>query len=437
MSTPGPHSPAKTPIPSQTYLVSPGAGIEATLHVNTKAYLTVTQSDGSDGPQVQTVTVGSTTGVNGAAQKIKVYSANGYADGQVSIKYLSAKGDKENAWCSIDFLIGHSTPWDTPKPNPNKSNQGNPTILTYSSVTSDNIAISVPVAGGSGGIAWQCQPLNDSMVFLVDKNTNGNRLFRGNCPLALPTVADGQQKIDFQAVHNILAKRYKEATGDDFYNIGEYVFNDVNLQGPVSEALYLRWEIESMGGTHESQLDGQVWFPLDGGTYKDPATTMLCRMVNYAVNPDATSGSPLDVFDKGCAQTLVTRMGEKPSDSIPNVYYIHCASGHDRTGIVASSYLMINYPDLTLDESLIHGTTVHKLSYGTGQLHPNCTVLPAKTTVSPDFSRVTMISAPYNTTVQNIYNTVKGNTGSNTVTIGADAVNTDPAYVYSTYPWQA
>lgn len=430
---PAPNTKPAPAVTSGTYFISPGPTIVATLTVNPKAYLRVVGADGKPGPKVQSASVGSLTSSAGASLQVVVHSDNGYADGQISIQYVTSS---QTAWCSVDFLLGHATPWDVAG-----SSGQNPSILNYSSTTPNNIAVSVPASGSGGsGIAWLCQPLNTSMVFMVDNNaTTGNMLFRGNCPLALPTTADGQQSIDFQAVHDILAKRYKEATGDAFYTIGDYIFNDVNLQGPVSEALYLRWEIESMGGTHESQLANQAWYPTTGH-YTDAATGMNCRMVNYAVNPDATAGSPLDSFDQGCAQNLSTWMNTAPATGhLPNVYYIHCASGHDRTGIVASTYLLINYPTLTLDQAFIHGTTVSKLASGSGQLQPTCTVIsgPNKGNTSTHFSRVMMIADAYNETVENIYNTVKNNTGKNIASLDAQSTATNPAYVYDTYPWPA
>ncbi len=430
MSRPSPTG-SPSPPPSGTYLLSPGPGIRATLHVNPAATVRVVHADGSKGKPGQKVSVGSLLGATGAALQIEVESENGYADGQITIEYDTSK----SAWCSIDFLLGHTTPWDVP------TSSGQATsILHYDSTTPTNVAISVPAPGGGGsGVAESCQPLNPEMVFVVDYDeATGNVFVRGNCPLAPPKEAWGTQHIDFQAVHDILSTRFEEATGGAFHDLGAYVFNDVNLQGWVSEKLYLDWELASIGGQHLEVLANQAWYPTRAeDPYRDPKTGMLCRMVSYPVNPDAVAGSPLDAFDQGCAQHLSTWMSTPPGPTgLPNVYYVHCASGHDRTGIVSSSYLLSHYPSWSLDEAFIRGTTVHLLGSGSGQLQPVCSVIDGadKGKTSTRFSRVMMIAEVYNQTVENIYNTVRGTTATPS-TLGAQATATNPAWVYSGFPW--
>jgi hypothetical protein len=155
-------------------------------------------------------------------------------------------------------------------------------------------------------------------------------------------------------------------------------------------------------------------------------------MCNWEIEPHATPGN--DVFDWHSAQKLSAMLAA--TQSVPYVYYIHCASGHDRTGIVASSYLIVNR-GLDLKKALIQGTTIAKLPSDMGgtQLIVDCQDIDGsnKNGIDPDRSRVLMIAGIYDTTVLNIYNSQ--NPSSPLAAVPADAVSSDPAYVYSEYPW--
>lgn len=417
--------------PSEQFQLSPGPGIKATVTVDSPATLTYidpTTGQQVTGTSVSVGTTGDTTTGAGSAIQFTAANVGGYISGYVSVDY-GTSGD--SASCNINFNIGASTaPWTV------SASPTNADILNYNSDTPTNMAVSVPNTVPSG-IAANCQPFDKSMTFMVDQDTTStNILFRGNCPLAAPSKSRGPQAIDFTTVHAILAERYNEETGGTFPDIGDYVFCDVNLQSPTSEALYLQYELESVGGGSDiSILDSQKWSKSGTTTppdltkvYKDPTTGMLCCMVNYSIEPSATLGSSSDNFDQGCAKNLTTWMGKDSTK--PYVYYIHCASGHDRTGIVASTYLMQKYPTMSLDESFIRGTTVHKLNGGTGQLKPNCTYLngPDEGKTSSKFSRVTLIADNYNETVENIYNTLRSTKES----LSTQATT---AVVYDNYPW--
>lgn len=415
---------------AQQFQISPGPGIVATVHVNPSATISYTDAGGNKVSGKQNASVGSLTGTNGAALLFTVHSADGYADGHISITYGK---DSESAHCAVNFNLGKTTPWDI---SPSANND--PSILTYSSGAPTNIAISKPTGNVPSGISSTCQPLNKSMVFAVDLNKTGNMVFRGNCPLAAATTNWGPQRIDYETIHSFLAMRFQEEVGEAFYDIGSYVFCDVNLQSPVSETQYLQYEIDSMGGSNIASLDNQAWYPATGA-YQDPTSGMLCRMVNYSINPDVTPESAIDDFDQSCATHLNTWMNATNEDGLPYVYYVHCASGHDRTGIICSTYLMMQHPDYSLDEAFVRGTTVHKLLAGTGQLQPDCNYIngPKAGDESSKFSRIMLIANSYNVTVENIYNELKGNAKKdhNWATLDAGSTQENPALVYDDYPW--
>ncbi len=419
-------------VPSKTFTLAPGPHIEATLKITSGSLSYPDPTDPSTTKTGTSVTIGSTSATSGSGVAVTISQSDGYVDGHVSIKYGSNGG---SASCKIDFSLNNATlPWHIP----NDANNAN--ILTEIPGHPLTIPVSKPTGTVPSGVQSTCQPLNTQVVFMVDKNTNGNVMFRGNCPLAPAKVNWGPQSIDFQVVHDILATRYKEATGNDFYSIGDYVWCDVNLQSPGDEKSFLNYEIQSMGGTNESQLADQAWYP-QTGHWTDPVTGMNCRMVNYSINPDVTVDSTIDNFDASCSKMLHEKMNHLETGELPHVYYIHCASGHDRTGIIASTYLARQYTSMSLNEAFIRGTTVHKLLGGTGQLQPNCRVItdPTHKKISTIHSRILLIGPKYNATVVNIYNYnikgIKSSSDSGWKTLTGDTLKENPAYVYDDYPW--
>jgi hypothetical protein len=78
-------------------------------------------------------------------------------------------------------------------------------------------------------------------------------------------------------------------------------------------------------------------------------------------------------------ELLKTKMDA--SNGVYNVYYIHCASGYNRTGMVSSTYLA--YKSLTagtsqysvssqIDNVFIYGTTLQRQESGGGNIVQKC-----------------------------------------------------------------
>ena len=168
-------------------------------------------------------------------------------------------------------------------------------------------------------------------------------------------------------------------------------------------------------------LKGQAWYSAD-------RTEPQNYMCNVEVEPSK------DTFDLKTASKLSRWMSPKTAPDIFNIYYIHCASGHDRTGIVASAY-MIENRKLSLLRSLIYGTTIAKLSSGIDKLQVNCIDLDGENAgkIDANRSRIQMISNVYDETILKIYN--MHNPTTSTSEIPKKAMDVDPSYVYSTYPW--
>lgn len=151
-------------------------------------------------------------------------------------------------------------------------------------------------------------------------------------------------------------------------------------------------------------------------------------MCNWEIEPSANT------LDLDAVKDLSEWMNNPAESTIPNIYYIHCASGHDRTGIVASAYMVVN-KSFDLDRSLIYGTTVAKLDGGTGQLQVDCIDLDGTNAgkIDPHRSRIQMIATNYADAVMNVYNIING---TSITQLPAKASKEDKSNVYSTYPWE-
>lgn len=402
---------------SENYIFSPQA--------NTTAVLTLTSGaiylSGSTTPQSSLKLVAPSSG---AAQSFIIGGDSEYAEGYVTITYSVGGGSVQTAECHLNFFLA-STSW-------NQDGQGsfpndNTTIIPLASTEGSptNIPVTQPTGGGSSGVDSLYQVLNPEMVFLVDYYPeNKTMLFRGNTPFNAPTTSNGQQSVDFAKLHQCMREKYESQTGNtDFPSINTYTLRDVCLQSTTSEGGSILWELESFGGTELSQLNNQVWVPAD-------ATVPQNQMCNWEIEPHNTQSN--DAFDMEAVEKLSGWMNQANSDYV--IYYIHCASGHDRTGIVASAYLIKNRA-FSLQRSLIYGTTLPKLTIQSTQMQVNCQDLDGsnKGQIDPHRSRLMMIANIYDETVLNIYNSINPTTPE--TTLPAEAMSIDPPYVYSTYPW--
>jgi len=306
--------------------------------------------------------------------------------------------------------------------------------------TKNEVNIQLPTSQNPASKPSTYPNLNSELVFLLDKNDIGNMLFRGNEPLE---PGKHGQKIDFETLHTSLKSKYQRQTGmHDFPEIGKYILRDIAFLGhnPDGEKPILMHEISSFGATEISQVN-QTWYPTKAVAISP--TGMLGQVSNWNVEPTGSGNIDLDVT---MVKKLVEWMGEQQLDSkgkkIPTIYYIHCSSGHDRTGMISSGYLMHQY-NLALSEAYILGTTIHKLdmNYG-GNLITDCEDITSKA-IDPDRSRCFVAgngtSSPYNDAIVDIYNSLNSvKTGK----LSATAISGDPAisnsgttYVHSWYPW--
>ncbi len=426
---------------SQEYIITPAANVKtvvtvnptATLHQNIKGVLT----------KVDSVSAGTVGGTTAATVSFYVKNEGGnanFGEGQVAVEYTG----NEKAYVNVNFYLSKSGTTDEPATVWSKADgqhKFNDSIVNHHPSAPKYIGVAMPV-GASSGIAAKYAPLREAMVFLVDKNRNGskNMLFRGNCPLAAPTVSDGPQSVSFDNVHEYMKSQYENQTGKtNFPKKGDYIFSDICLQNPTSEGGSILSELQSFGDTSAkmSDLDRNVWYPTSGPASVDGH---LVQMSLWSIqnNKDAYSLNTL------LANNLSDWMNK--SDTTPRIYYIHCASGVDRTGLSASTYFATNHTSLTLLESFIYGTTVNKQpgdSAGGKQVDcQDLNVITAQT--DPDRSRyLPGGSAPndsYDAAVVDVWNNVRkpatkvtdlpSNSG-----IVSDLPDSNTCYVYDNYPW--
>lgn len=230
------------------------------------------------------------------------------------------------------------------------------------------IAISPPQK--TSGILHQYQELNPNIVSLLDvvtpsatqavKHPAKNFLFRGNEPLTVPTSPDGPQTVDFKGLHAIMSKRYHDATGESFpAHRSDYIFHDVCLRDPNRDN---HQETHAFDPSQSAPLKPTL-NSLKDGSYEPSMWLTSSHAPNGAKMcwwPVEPSGTPykesnfLFYLDKWAGKTLHNLLNT--ANSTPHVYYIHCANGHDRTGLVAYSYFIARGE--SQEDAYILGSTV-------------------------------------------------------------------------------
>lgn len=380
-------------------------------------------------------------GVSKPSTNFTVYSQGEYVLALIETQYSPVTGPPvidPPSYCHIYFKPeGTNWLWST-----NAQTDDNPSIFPNGQGERNNSVINIqsPTEQNPASIPSTYPNLNSELVFLLDKNANGNLLFRGNEPLKPGKTG---QDIDFQTLHNCLKAKYQLQTGSyDFPGMGDYILRDIAFlsPNPLGEGPILLAEIGSFGATETSQVD-QKWYPETPGTF---SKGMKGQVSNWNVEPASSSTSLNVEMVNNLSEWMNTPYTDPTTGAtIPVVYYIHCSSGHDRTGMISSGYLMRHY-GLGLSEAFILGTTIHKLNlnYG-GNLVTNCEDIFGDGTVDPIRSRCfvagTAQNPTYNDAVVNIYNSLNyvnsGKLSSKAVSGDPAIGNTGTAYVYSHYPW--
>ncbi len=423
---------------SQEYIITPAANVEAVVTVNPTA--TLHQKINGVLTKVDSVSAGTVGGTKGVAVTFYVENEGlnaDFSEGQVEIKY----NGNEKAYVNVNFFLSKNGATNKPSLLWSKADgqhKFNDSIVNHHPSAPQYIGVATPV-GTSSGVAAKYAPLREEMVFLVDKNSN-NMLFRGNCPLAAPSKADGPQSVSFDDLHDYMKSQYENQTDQkDFPEKGAYVFSDICLQNPTSEGGSILSELQSFGNKKAkmSALDDNAWYP-SGGPANVNGHLVQMSLWSIQNNKDAYG------LNAQLAKSLSEWMNK--SHKVQRIYYIHCASGVDRTGLAASTYLASNHKNLSLLQSFIYGTTVNKQpGDSAGGKQVNCQdmhITPAKT--DPNRSRyLPGGSAPndsYDDAIVDVWNKIRKPTTKVTdlpVNSGLEKglLNPNTCYVYDDYPW--
>lgn len=448
-------TPARASVPSTPPTWNPTYSCDYLLAPQANAVATVVLLSGSfsstDATQTS-ISCGTLGATSGTALNFTIYNISAYAEGYVTIQYPTGpavKGVYPTATeeCHLNFFLALTTDTSATGVGWQQDTKGafpgdNLTILPPSCLGSDH---PTPIllnpsqgSGGNSGIDSLYQVLNPQIVFLVDCQANGNMLFRGNTPFAAPLVPNGNQAVDFKELHAYMKTCYETQYPDapaKFPAMGSYVLRDICVQDPSSEGGSMTMELNGFlpsgtqpGSVPLTQID-QAWYPLT-----DATPTPLRQMSNWQIEPHDNSSN--DTTDQQTAKQLNTWMQQ--TETLPHIYYIHCASGHDRTGILAATYLMYAYPSISLQQAFIQGTTINYVATPPpgGQIHSGCVDIDQKGNPADNTrSRLFLIADIYNQTITDIYNLI--NNPAPPATLPAPATQTTPPFVYSTYPWQS
>lgn len=317
----------------QRYRLIPGpTRVSVTLLPQSGAHFTL----GGNPDPLQSFTIGVAGREDNAPVWFTVYSPTGLAAARIEVAYLSDHSQPEwrsPASCHLYFKPG-SLDW----------------IWNGSAVAGDNVTVLADGEGPHAEAVIAVQPpalpsnhkaprqypcLDHNRVALLDRSGAGNMIFRGNAPLS---PMPGFPLVDFDTLHASLELAYFSQTGQsDFPDKGCYVLRDIALLDGRLEGRMLQRELMSFGGCDfPRELRNREWFPADPAPVS--RSGILGQMAHWPVAAaDALSESSLDVTKQGA---LRLRGWMNRREALPHLYYIHCADGHERSGMMSAWYLL-------------------------------------------------------------------------------------------------
>lgn len=439
--------------PSKQYTLTVNADV-ISAEINLQAYSTATMKDAS-GKVVSSITAT-------PANNNVVFTVEGadYINAVTnSVCMFEAPGTNQStetkSQCNICFILEPGSPFiwqatgtrgqgDNPSmfpPGPGRNaTEHDTTTVTVQKITQANP--SVPPSSA--------QVLRPSQVFLVDWDIkNKTILVRGNSPLG--QESNGGQTIDFKNLQTAIVDACAAANGPTLADLGDYVLHDIALLSSAEEYIWGNEYFSFSGNIDEPNNAQCTWFPatptpLRGITTGSP-TGQMCR---WNVEPVDTS---IGTVEPMILTTLATHLKSwmETSDEVYHIYYIHCASGHDRTGMVASTYLA--YKSLTssipfgpvasqIDKAFIYGTTLQHQSSTGGDIVQECYNF-GTTTLSTTKSRCFLADGNYNDTFLTAVTCLVPPADGKKYSLGSDATRTPSnesggdvkPYVMTQYPF--
>lgn len=318
-----------------------------------------------------------------------------YINAFVSTTYAKNSFDNTNSQCNVCFILAEKSSfiWQVT----GKTAQGdNPTIFkpsTMKNTTEHDTAVLevvMPTAANPSTPPSSAQVLDATQVYVVDYDAEKrNLLVRGNSPLGKET--EGNQLINFTDLENAILGACEAASIDPLMN--SYVLHDISLLSDAEEYIWAN-EYYSFGNAGAPSMETQTWFPA--------ASTMIPALADenkkgqwsrWNIEPDLIGQTLADL-----TKELKTAMASDADSTTLDIYYVHCASGHDRTGMVSATYIGDVYDaSISLDEAFVMGTTLQKQLTGGGDIVADCNDWET-TTASSLKSRCFMADAAYNNT---------------------------------------
>jgi hypothetical protein len=336
----------------QRYRLIPGpTRVTLTLLPQSGAYFTL----GGNPNPVQSFSSGEAGRSDNSPTWFSVYSPGGQVAARAEVAYATVRTQPEwrsPASCHLYFRPG-SLDWIW---NGAAIAGDNASVLCDGEGPHSNsaVAFQAPVQPNSAKAPQQFPCLDANRVSLLDRSSAGNMIFRGNAPLS-PTP--GNQLVDFDALHATLKLAYFNLTGQsDFPEKGRYVLRNIALLDSRAEAKMLMRELMSFGGT---DLKNRSWFPAEAAGVS--RSGILGQMMHWPVSPsDTLSDSTLELT-KIAASQLRTWMSRR--ETLPHIYYIHCADGQERTSVMSAWYLLTNR-EMSVSDAYMLGSSVNGLPVG-------------------------------------------------------------------------
>jgi len=309
-----------------------------------------------------------------------------YISAIVSVKYptdVSPSPKDISSVCNICFiLVDGKLTWqvtgtyaqgdNTTIFTPGTMSKGDPT--QHHSTTLDVI---VPTIENNPNVAPSAaKVLRKSQVYVVDWKSNEKTLLvRGNSPLG-PETTGGGQLINFQNLQNAISAACTAAgISPDF---STYELYDVAFLSKAEEYIWAD-EYYSFGGQGDAPDTTEQWIPTTLSNLQGLSSSIATgTWSRWNIEPE-TDGTILEAMVK----MLKKGMSSNSSGNL-KIYYIHCASGHDRTGMASACYLASTALDAlsseasssdidkAINKAYIMGTTLQKQPTTGGDIVATC-----------------------------------------------------------------
>jgi hypothetical protein len=412
---------------TKTYKLKVAEGVTScTLQL--QKYSTATLAEGGSSVDKITATSG---------QEIEFTVGDGqYINAFVNASYPSNSFGNTSSQCNVCFILAEPSSfiWQVT----GKTAQGdNPTMFVASSMANDTehdtniLQVQVPTEANPAVPPSSAQVLNPTQVYIVDYDAkNKNLLVRGNSPLG--KEVSGNQLIDFSALESAISDACKAASIDP--GLDAYTMHDISLLSPAEEYIWAN-EYYSFGNTGAPSMETQTWFPATPTEL--PGLNNAQKKGQWSrwnIQPDLIGQDLADL-----TKQLKTAMASSADASILDIYYVHCASGHDRTGMVSATYIAdLEESGLSVDEAFVMGTTLQKQAPGMqgGDIVVDCN--DWKTTTESNYkSRCFMADASYNQTFEKALGILQPTNAPYTLgtNAGRTPANSDKPYVINGYPF--